>query len=287
MNFESWMTNVTLSSTLRDRLRDKAERLLWTSAIPGRTTFVEQFLEPALTCGNVGLIGGAVRDLAFQSVRKFKSDLDFVLCVDDFDAFARLSSTLNLRCNAFGGYRTTVGGLRVDFWEARSSWAHLAGHCQVNDLSDVRKTTFFNLDAIILDVGKRELIADEEVISGFLERYLDINLRPNPNEDGAAVRALRRLWKNQLKASKRLVDFLVERVDASGWEALIERDSLAFPHAPILVGLFQDYRPTANQLKNDFRRAGGRLPPGLQYELEFTSRTPGVQSSSATADIAA
>jgi len=262
---------VALSSSLRSRLRDKAERLLWTSAIPGRTQFVEKFLEPALACGSVGLIGGAVRDLAFQSVRKFKSDLDFVLCIDDVDAFERLSSTLDLQRNAFGGYRAIVGGLRVDFWEARHSWAHLAGHCQINDLSDVRKTTFFNLDAIILDVGKGELIADEEVLNGFLERYLDINLRPNPNEDGAAVRALRRLWKNQLLASKGLVDFLVERVDASGWEALIERDDLAFPHAPILAGLFQTYRPTASQLKLDFEQTCGRLPPGLQYELEFTS----------------
>mgnify|MGYP001792558894 CR=1 FL=1 len=264
---------MTSSSSLRNRLKDKAERLLWTSAIPGREKFVEQFLEPALACGRVGLIGGAVRDLAFQSVRNFKSDLDFVFSVDDLGAFARLMSMLDLQRNSFGGYRTTVGGFRVDFWEARNSWAHIAGHCQINDLADVRKTTFFNLDAIILDVGERELIADEDVLNGFLERQLDINLRPTPNEDGAAVRALRRLWKDQLLASKHLVDFLVERVDTSGWEALIKRDSLAFPHSPILANLLQSYRPTAYQLYLDFEQTGGRLPPGLQYEIEFKSRT--------------
>lgn len=257
------------TQTLRARLKTKVERLLWESAIPGRDTFVERFLEPAVSCSTVGLIGGAVRDLAFQSIREFNSDVDFVLCVDDRHAFDRMISKLNLKRNAFGGYRTEVGGLRVDFWEASGSWAHLNGHYKVSSLEDIRHTTFFNLDALIFDVGGRKLIADEKVLQGLLDKFLDINLRPNPNEDGAAVRALRRLWKHQLNASQTLIEFLSDRIESSGWEALIDRDRKAFPQAPVLSDLFCSYRPSGAKFKQDMMANRGRLLPSKQYEFDF------------------
>ena len=255
--------------TLRYRLKTKAHYLLWESAIPWRSTFEDRFLEPALECGRVGLVGGAIRDLAFQSVLDFKSDLDFVLWVEDRASFDRLISRLNVTQNAFGGYRTKIGGLQVDFWEASQSWAHLHGHYQVRSIADVRHTTFFNLDALIYDVGEQKLLADDLTIRDLLDRFLDINLRPNPNEDGAAVRALRRLRKHGLKASEALIEFIAGRIDASGWNALIRRDQEAFPHAPVLRYLFEATRPSGVGFSKQMQMNGGRLLPECQYEFDW------------------
>lgn len=219
--------------------------------------------------GSVGLIGGAVRDLALQSLLAFKSDLDFVLYVEDRRAFTELVSRLKTTRNAFGGYRAMVGRLQVDFWEAGESWAHLHGHYHVTSLADVRHTTFFNLDALIYDVGGKQLFADEATLEDLIHGTLDINLRPNPNEDGAAIRALRRLRKHGLKASSTLIDFLSERIDSSGWDVLIRKDREAYPHAPVLGGLFNGSHPTALSFSQEMKATDGRLLAARQYELDL------------------
>lgn len=264
---------------LKNQLKKKAERLLWESAIPGRQAFVYKFLEPALKCGRVGLVGGAIRDLAFQSIRQFSSDVDFVMSVEDASQFREFVSALGPSRNAFGGYRTIVGGLRVDFWEAKGSWAHTEGHCTVEHLEDVLQTTFFNLDALIFDVGQRQILAEEHVLNELIDRLLDVNLRPNPNEDGAAVRAIRRLWQRNLRASDKLIDFMAQRIAHAGWDSLIDRDRQAFPQAPIIGNLFGGSRPSPEKFSTDLKANQGWLLQEQQFELDFSYQQKIMNSS--------
>ncbi len=257
------------SLNLRSSLKSKTERLLWESAIPGRQRFVESFLEPLLECCSVGLVGGAVRDLAFKSVREFKSDLDFVVSVYERALFDRLTSRFALTSNAFGGYRAVISGLRVDLWEAQKSWAHINGHCNVESIADVCSTTFFNLDSIVFDVGKRKLIVSDQTVQEMRQKILDINLRPNPNEEGAAVRGLRRLWTHELFASHELISFIAERIDAVGWSALVDRDRKAFPHAPILGDLFPSHNISGAEFSKNMNKNNGCLSPIQQLEFNF------------------
>lgn len=254
---------------LKTGLKKRVEYLLWQSAIPGRPAFVEKFLEPVLECGRVGLIGGAIRDLAFQSIWQFDSDIDFVVSVENEARFDELVAKLAPNRNAFGGYRVQIGGMRVDFWEASSSWAHVKGYRTVRHLEDVLQTTFFNLDALIFDVGQRQLLAEDKVLEDLEERFLDVNLRPNPNEDGAAVRAIRRLWQRNLRASDELIEFIAGRIAHTGWEELIERDRRAFPQAPIVGGLFSHIRPSCEKFTDELKANQGWLRQEKQLELSF------------------
>jgi hypothetical protein len=259
-----------MSAHLSRNLMRRTEYLIRRSALPGRTHFESEFLEPALTFARVGLIGGAIRDLAFQRSSYFKSDLDFVIEVHDRPAFERAMRCWAPEQTAFGGYRMNVGGLRVDFWEAKDSWANRHRHAVVSTLDDVRKCTFFNLDAVIFDVGSRRLLVDEDVLTAYKTRTLDINLRPNPNEDGAAVRALRRLWAFDLNASAALIDFIAHRISAAGWQSLVDRDARAFPQQPILDVVFKE-RPAPEAFVASMQDSSGRIPRLRQANFEFDS----------------
>ena len=227
-------------------LKRKIEYLLYESRYSRRSRLVEKFIKPLVETGQVGLFGGAVRDALFKSARDFNSDLDFVIEVKNQKQFSKLLEKYSPQKNSYGGYRTIIGNTKIDFWQLKDSWVKNDSNLNVNNIKDLVDTTFFNLDAIIYDLNNRKIYKGNTFSDGIEKETLDINYAHNPNLDSVAVKAIRRLWTHDLRASDKLISFIVERINKSGWESLVERDKNAYPHFQILVTL-----STKKSIKNE------------------------------------
>lgn len=245
----------------------KTSRLLEDATLPGRQALAEVFLNPLSEIGRVGLMGGAVRDLAFMSVKEFSSDLDFVVEVERrerFDAFVESHSLIR---NSFGGYRLMLPGLNVDFWEAGQTWAGRQGLRKVATLEDVLNTTFFNIDALIFVVGEHRVIEREGTLESIEQRLLGINLKENPNPIGATVRTLRRMHQFELFLDNELAEFVADSIDANGWDCLVQRDFLAYPARPFLHAIFVNAPRHGKDFLEMIAEHENALPSAQQLEF--------------------
>lgn len=227
-------------------------------------------LDRLCEAGRVALIGGALRELHFRPPGQFESDLDFVVEVHDPVAFKQVVSLYEAKRNSFGGYGIVLdSGIRVDFWNAHETWAHVNGYRNVSHLEDIVETTFFNVDAILYILRENRLIAKEGTREALNERFLDINLLPNPNPAGAAIRAVRRLADHHMKSSTVLLEFIGEQIDKFGWSHLVNLDAKAYPQRPILHHTCKSGFWTGESFSRYVQENNGQLTSMKQYEFEF------------------
>jgi len=249
-------------------LTKRAKYLLEKSKVMSRDARASLVLRRLQDIGRVALIGGAIRDLAFKTNHSFASDLDFVVEVEDSHAYTDLIDSYHARANKFGGYRISLEGIDIDFWEAKSSWANTRGHRVVESLEDVLETTFFNVDALLYIVSDDKIQVKEGTFEALDKRYLDINLRPNPNPLGAAVRALRRMCQFDMQASRHLAEFIAEQIDSNGWEKIAALERMAYQRSTTLQKVAKSpsngLEFLANLEENNFK-----LPLICQLELSL------------------
>ena len=220
--------------------------------------------------GRVALVGGALRELHFRPPAQFRSDLDFVVEVQDAAAFKRIVSYYKAQPNKFGGYGLTFDrGIKVDFWSAEETWANVKGHRNVSKLEDIVETTFFNVDALIYILGENRLVAKEGTREALSKRFLDVNLLPNPNPSGAAVRAIRRLLEHRMRVSEVLLDFIARQIDSVGWHYLSDLDAKAYPQLPLLKYAWHSDCWSGESFTRHARNNGDRLISSQQLEFEF------------------
>ena len=211
------------------RFSKRARYLLKQSKVVTRDERTADVLERLQAIGRVGLIGGAVRDMAFTTLRGFVSDLDFVVEVSDQKAYWKLTEEYCAVVNKFGGYRISLNGIHIDFWDAKKTWASTNGIVHVSSLEDVLNTTFFNVDAIMYVLNENQVKLKDGTLQALEGRFLDINLSPNPNPLGAAVRALRRMCQFDMVASVALANFVAAQIDNHGWDKMVRIERQAYP----------------------------------------------------------
>lgn len=178
--------------------------------------------------GHVVLIGGMLRDLAVLGNLRFQSDVDLVIAPHDEDELNRRIQHLNLTKNRFGGYSWPAGKWRVDVWVLRETWANVMGHVKVERFEDLVRTTFFDFDAIIYKIQSKELVHEAGYFTRMGRKVFGINLRPNPNPVGNAVRAFRYARRLGFRWSPELTEFVVETVEKVGWDELMYREEQSF-----------------------------------------------------------
>lgn len=210
-----------------ERLLEKRTRYFFSSRYRGRAG-VHSTLHDLEEMGQVVLIGGMLRDLALFGNAQFRSDLDFVIDPRDPDLFHEHMSFIGAKENRFGGYSLPSNKWQVDVWPLQKTWAHSAGHVTVKTFGDLRKVTFFDCDAIIYDVSKKKISAKAGYFERLRQRVLDVNLRPNPNPAGNAVRAFRYALLKGFLWAPDLTQFVAETLEDVGWQGLIERESRSF-----------------------------------------------------------
>lgn len=183
-------------------------------------TFVEANI---LSVGKAGILGGLIRELARVGRVGFRSDVDLVIDAPATDV-RKLAKSLDAARNRFGGFSHRHKLWKIDFWALETTWALKQELVTISKLSDVTKCTFFNCDAIFLDLVTFRVHADRQYISQLRSKILEINLLPNPSPEGNLVRAVRRLLYWDYLPGPELKHFIIERLDREQLRRLIETE---------------------------------------------------------------
>jgi hypothetical protein len=145
------------------------------------------------------LIGGAVRDLLFNS-----NPRDYDIVVDTEEEL--ILNLPDIKRNSFGGLKIKLNQIEFDIWTLNKTWAFRKMNVR-GSIKNLQNSCFFNLDSIIYDFKKEELLCDH-FYRGISSRTLDIIFEENPYPSVCVIRAfvLRDKW--ELDFSKRLNDFI-------------------------------------------------------------------------------
>ncbi|MFC7651900.1 hypothetical protein ACFQT4_06520 [Pseudoduganella danionis] len=153
-----------------------------------------------------------IREFALGNTRSFNSDIDIVSRAGRNDIFAAIKN-YHPSVNKFGGYRFIVGKQLYDIWSFDDTWAFKNGLVEGSSIQDIFKTTFFNLDAAVFHLGKRQLFCSESYIDSLQRRVLDLNLQENPSPSGMVRRAIKLAISNELAVTPRLGEYIVNHID--------------------------------------------------------------------------
>lgn len=230
-------------------LRERA-RYFFTTPMRGRPE-VGAFAAELRRRGDCAVVGGMLRDVLLGGNRAFRSDVDFVADVDDLEEFDRWMAGFGARTNRFGGYALSLSRWNVDVWPLRRTWAARNAGVRVDSIDDILGTTFFDWDAIVYRPHTARVTARADYFDRIRTRVLDVNLLPNPNPLGNAVRALRYacLWDARL--APKLAEHVERELTDAGWERAVGVEAASFG------SLYLRYLDPAAVMERLRRRADG------------------------------
>lgn len=158
------------------------------------------------------LFGGTLREIILRPRRKTFRDLDIVVDDEGFDRFKEKFSASIKGVNSFGGYRLEVGGFKVDAWPLTSTWAFRVGYVNHPSVENLQKTTFLNLDSIVMEItpgriGRKRLHASK-FIEAIQSNMMDLVLIDNPMPHLAAIRAIKIYLTYNVDLSRKLAEFV-------------------------------------------------------------------------------
>ena len=255
------------STAERQRLEKRAAYFFTTSVRSRRE--VSAFAAALLKVGRVVVIGGLLRDLFLGGNQEFKSDVDFVIDPDSIAEFDRLANRLGARVNRFGGYCIELRRWKVDVWPRERTWAAVHGYASVSSLPDLVNATFFDWDAVLYDLASRRVITQRCYFERIHRRVIDINLEPNPNPLGNAVRALRYAYRWDAALGQKLVEHVAKQIQDHGWDKLVATENRSFS-TPVLKSFDGDWLTAL--LRENARNGNGPIHLPLrpvQKELPF------------------
>lgn len=211
------------------QVRDRANEYFGSSH-PAWQTMKNDIIDPLREIGDVAVVGGLIRDLAFYGIKERPiSDIDLVIdaspaAVHDF------AMSVEAAQNRFGGYGKKTDVYKIDFWALRNSWVHKSGNVKLRRIEDLCRSTFFDWDAIVFSVNEKRVIADSGYLEKMRRRRLDINLLPNPSLTGNLVRALRRLVMWRARPGFALKKFIYRGVFEHEWRKIVSIERQAFDY---------------------------------------------------------
>ncbi len=157
------------------------------------------------------IFGGMIRDFALGSARTFSSDIDLVSLASREDIAKAIACFSPVR-NKFGGFRFIRNKQVFDIWAFDDTWAFRQGLAKGTELTDLLKTTFFNVDASAYSLNKDHCIYSTEWSDGIKSRLLDINLSDNPFPERMYLRAIKLACNKDLSIGPKLAEFLMSHL---------------------------------------------------------------------------
>ncbi|MFY0571827.1 hypothetical protein ACN28E_49470 [Archangium lansingense] len=181
-------------------LRRRARRILMQYSLGE----LQSILKELQSLGEIGVFGGLLRDSALDQPRRFRSDVDLVIDVQDEKQFDRFFRARNARLNRFGGYRLSLSLGSVDVWPLHRTWAFRMGILRGASLRDLLGTTYFSWDSIVYSWSTQRLYCRDTYLKDIQERVVELELAENPNPLGALVRTLRLLASGRAGLGRKL-----------------------------------------------------------------------------------
>jgi hypothetical protein len=225
--------------------------------VPSNRQLFNDIITPLSSIGEVVIIGGLVRDLAFYGFEERPiSDIDLVVRGSP-SALKRFAGSIGAIPNKFGGYGLQTDAFKADFWALSSTWARQAGHVKMRSPSDLIRSTFFDWDAIIYSTKNSEVKAISGYLSRLHSRILDLNLEPNPSVKGNLVRALRRVMMWDARPGPKLRRFILGALRHHSWDELRLAEMNAF-HTLYLSGFQSASEYCVDVLRNPAFHGVGR-----------------------------
>jgi|ERR1019366_1741183 hypothetical protein len=162
------------------------------------------------------IFGGTLRDLMVHGPRTEPRDVDVVVDGASVQDLAKLFQDVVVRRTRFGGLHLNVRGWMVDVWPLSDTWALRELGVGSRDFQALTRTTFLNVEAVVIDLTNRRRIGRQIYSSGFFEairaRILDINLEENPFPELSAIRTLVTASTLKYGMTKRLARYVVHHV---------------------------------------------------------------------------
>ena len=170
-------------------LAQRAETFLYSGGFAGPAA--TELLDAIGRHGSAAVFGGLLRDLSIHEPEEFASDIDLVVATSDWPRLRQDLMNFGGERTRYGGLRLQHGGWQFDVWSLRETWAFRKGLVRGSTFADLVHTTFFNWDAIVLDVTSRALHYPLSYFADLNARFLEINLEENANPIGNLARAIR------------------------------------------------------------------------------------------------
>lgn len=223
-----------------------ATSLIYRSAIDGMEKLKQE--NPSLITlfdnlndhGDLILIGGAVRDFAYQ---KAPRDLDIIVNSKSSN-LDKAFDNFNYRKNRFDGYKVIVNEVELDIWSIQNNWAFREKILKAR-VDNIPKGTFYNFDSISINLNTADVYADN-FIESIKDRKLDITLRDdyialNPTPEVNIMRALviKKYWG--LSFSNKVINYIndwLNKVD-SPYELLTKAEIKHYGNRKLS---FEDYK---------------------------------------------
>lgn len=172
--------------------------------------------------GPIVIVGGILRDLILSNNLEFRSDLDLVIDPPDPDSFRDYVIWFGAKKNRFGGFSLPGRKWKIDIWLLKETWAHQAGFVDVMKFDDLLNTTFFNCDAIVYELTSGKVVTKNRYFRELSRRWLEINLRPNPNPIGNTVRAFRYAMMKNFSWGPKLSEHVDATLESTDWSTLVK-----------------------------------------------------------------
>ncbi len=164
--------------------------------------------------------GGTLRSLLLSRLRKRAvgrpRDIDIVISGSSVERLRTYFSTFVSRETRFGGIQLMRDNWQFDMWPLDRTWAFRKQAKECPQFSDLPFTTFFNLEAIAVDVwakpGRRRAVysGNEQFFDGILNQTIELNFEQNPYPSLCVVRALALAYSTGFYIGPRLARYLVE-----------------------------------------------------------------------------
>lgn len=174
------------------------------------------------------LCGGAVRDILLSNngSQITPRDLDIILGYGKVKKVAESLKIYEQRWNCYGGVSIKIKNWNLDLWELSSTWAFKEKNIKAKGFADFPSTTFLDVDAVAVQLFKRENFKREIYSKGFFEAVLsktmEINLEENPNPAACIVRTLRIANKFGFAIGPKLARYIASHADQIGIEELLK-----------------------------------------------------------------
>ncbi|MEX2411905.1 MAG: hypothetical protein WD607_11170 [Candidatus Paceibacterota bacterium] len=168
---------------------------------------LNEFIIKAIEKVDVYVFSGIIRNYFLN--RHELRDLDFV--VEDISRIRELIENFEYRENSFGGFKINIGGMNVDLWETKNTWAFkYQNQIDYKLFRAIPNTSFFNFSSVIYHLNKKEFIFNKDFLRFLKSKELEISYSPNPNYQLCLLNTIYYSEKYRLTIGRELKKFLIE-----------------------------------------------------------------------------